>query len=61
MTSEMMARIDAWIADQPGYVSRQEAVRHCVDLVLGQSDSEQGLVSAREARAQATAYNDAAD
>lgn len=56
-----MARIDAWIADQPGYVSRQEAVRHCVDMVLGQGDSEQGLVSAREARAQAAAYNDAAD
>jgi hypothetical protein len=34
MTSEMIARIDAWIANQSGYVSRQDAVRHCVDLVL---------------------------
>lgn len=30
MTSEMIARIDARIADQSGYVSRQDAVRHCV-------------------------------
>ena len=35
MTSEMIARIDAWIAHQPGYVSRQDAVRNCVDLILG--------------------------
>lgn len=41
MTSEMVARIDAWIVDQPGYVSRQDAVRRCVDLVLGQGGPEQ--------------------
>lgn len=35
MTSEMIARIDAWIQEQPHYVSRQEAVRRCVDLMLG--------------------------
>jgi Arc/MetJ-type ribon-helix-helix transcriptional regulator len=46
MTSEMIARIDAWIAHQPGYVSRQDAVRHCVDLILGQSTHERGLCSA---------------
>lgn len=61
MTSEMIARIDAWIADQPGYVSRQEAVRRCVDLMLGQGDSEQGLVGASEPRARAAVHNDVAD
>lgn len=35
MTPEMIARIDAWIATQPGYVSRQDAVRRCVNVVLG--------------------------
>jgi hypothetical protein len=48
MTSEMIARIDAWIADQPGYVSRQDAVRHCVDLVFPQIGQERP-VSASDA------------
>lgn len=34
MNAAMLARIDAWIADQPGYVSRQEAVRRCIDSAL---------------------------
>jgi len=34
MSSEMLARIDAWIADQPGYISRQEAARRRVELAL---------------------------
>jgi Arc/MetJ-type ribon-helix-helix transcriptional regulator len=34
MTTEMIARIDAWIAEQPGYVSRQEAVRRLVEYSL---------------------------
>lgn len=46
MTSEMIARIDAWMADQPGYVSRRDAVRHCVDLVLPQNGQERRQVSA---------------
>jgi hypothetical protein len=33
MTSEMIARIDARIADQSGYVSRQDAVRHCDEII----------------------------
>ena len=40
MTSDMIARIDTWIASQPGYVSRQDAVGHCVNLVLGQDESD---------------------
>lgn len=36
MSPEMLARLDAWIADQSGYVSRQEAVRRCVDLAFSQ-------------------------
>lgn len=32
MTDEMIVRLDAWIAGQPGYVSRQEAVRRLVGL-----------------------------
>jgi len=46
MTSKIIARIDAWMADQPGYVSRQDAVRHCVDLVLPQNGQEERRVSA---------------
>lgn len=34
MSPAMLAMIDAWIAAQPGYVSRQEAVRRCVEMVL---------------------------
>lgn len=34
MTADMIERIDAWIATQPGYVSRQEAVRRFVDAAL---------------------------
>jgi Arc/MetJ-type ribon-helix-helix transcriptional regulator len=34
MTDDMIARLDAWIASQSGYVSRQEAVRRCVELAL---------------------------
>ena len=61
MTSEMIARIDAWIAHQPGYVSRQDAVRHCVDLILGQPSHERGLGGASGATAQDTAGSDAVD
>lgn len=38
MTDEMIARIDAWIADQDGYVSRQEAVRRLVLLSFDELD-----------------------
>lgn len=38
MSVELLARLDAWIAEQAGYVSRQEAVRRCVLLALSQSD-----------------------
>ncbi|TIP14319.1 ribbon-helix-helix domain-containing protein [Mesorhizobium sp.] len=31
MTTGMLQLIDEWIAQQPGYVSRQEVVRRCVD------------------------------
>ena len=34
MTEEMFAQIDWWIARQPGYVSRQEAVRRLLALSL---------------------------
>lgn len=47
MSPEMLARLDAWIADQSGYVSRQEAVRRCVDLVFSQG----GPTSVEGARA----------
>jgi Arc/MetJ-type ribon-helix-helix transcriptional regulator len=36
MSSEMLARLDAWIANQTSYVSRQEAVRRCLDHALSQ-------------------------
>lgn len=61
MTSQMIARIDAWIAHQPGYVSRQDAVRYCVDLMLGQPTHEGGIGSPSGARAQGTAGSDAID
>jgi len=61
MTSETIACIDAWIAHQPGYVCRQDAVRHCVDLILGQPTYERGLGSASGATAQDTAGSDAVD
>lgn len=61
MTSEMIARIDAWIAHQPGYVSRQDAVRHCVDLILGQPTYERGLGSPSGVMGQDTAGSDAVD
>ena len=38
MTTEMIERIDSWIAAQPGYVSRQEAVRLFVDMALKHTD-----------------------
>ena len=34
MTEEMFAQIDSWIARQPGYVSRQEAVRRLLAISL---------------------------
>lgn len=43
MTDEMISRLDAWIAAQPGYVSRQEVVRRCVALVLESSDGLSAL------------------
>lgn len=43
MTTEMIERIDAWIAHQPGYVSRQDAVRHSVELMLGRPTPEGDL------------------
>lgn len=44
MTDEMIASIDAWIATQPGYVSRQEAVRRFVVFSLEHT----GWLSERE-------------
>ncbi|KKB84672.1 hypothetical protein VW29_09765 [Devosia limi DSM 17137] len=40
MTPEMIASIDAWIATQSGYVSRQDAIRRCVDLALGAEEQQ---------------------
>lgn len=40
MTTEMISRIDEWIATQPDYVSRQDAIRRCVDLVLGSTEHD---------------------
>lgn len=37
MTDEMISRIDAWIALQPHYVSRQEFVRLCIERELKDS------------------------
>lgn len=34
MNSRMLALIDAWIAEQPGYVSRQEVVRRCIEMTF---------------------------
>jgi Arc/MetJ-type ribon-helix-helix transcriptional regulator len=34
VTDEMIARMDALIASQPFYVSRQEVVRRCLQFVL---------------------------
>lgn len=34
MIADMIARIDLWIAAQPGYVSRQETVRRFVAFSL---------------------------
>ncbi len=34
MSAAMLAKIDAWIAEQPGYVSRQDAVRRFVEMAL---------------------------
>jgi Arc/MetJ-type ribon-helix-helix transcriptional regulator len=55
MTTEMIERIDAWIAHRPGYVSRQDAVRHSVDLMLGRPTSEGDLGSITGARAPGSA------
>ena len=38
MTDEMIAAIDSWIATQPGYVSRQSAVRYLVEFALRHAD-----------------------
>lgn len=43
MTDDMLARVDAWIASQPGYVSRQDAVRRCIDIALGAEATSQPL------------------
>lgn len=59
MTAEMIERIDAWIAHQPGYVSRQDAVRHCVDLMLGPPTPEGDLGNINGARAPGGAGSDA--
>lgn len=61
MTSEMITRIDAWIARQPGYVSRQDAIRHCVDLVLGQPTPEEASRQPLEANSQYKAGTDNVD
>ncbi len=34
MIDDMISQMDALIAARPGYVSRQEVVRRCVELVL---------------------------
>lgn len=39
MTDEMIARIDAWLSRQSGYVSRQEAVRRLVTFSLEYADA----------------------
>lgn len=61
MTSEMIARIDAWIAHQPGYVSRQDAIRHCVALILCPPTHERRIGSPSGATAQDTGGSDAVD
>ena len=43
MSAEMISRIDAWIAVQPGYVSRQDAVRRFVELSLERADEFSAL------------------
>lgn len=43
MTAEMIALIDAWIAVQPGHVSRQEAVRRCVEIALAPAQRKESL------------------
>lgn len=48
MTDKMIAQIDAWIACQSGYVSRQEAVRLLVAFSLEQADAPVPLVCGLE-------------
>jgi Arc/MetJ-type ribon-helix-helix transcriptional regulator len=43
MTNDMIARLDALIAAQPHYLSRQELVRRCVEFALEQPDALHGL------------------
>ena len=50
MTDKMIAQIDAWIASQSGYVSRQEAVRRLVAFSLEQADAPIPLVRGLENR-----------
>lgn len=34
MTDDMISRLDAWIASQNRYLSRQEVVRRCIEYAL---------------------------
>lgn len=59
MTDDMLSRLDTFIASQPGYLSRQELVRRCVELVLDHpehlsrlADYEAPVVSLRSDPAQ---------
>lgn len=66
MTDEMLARIDAWIAGQAGYVTRQEAVRCFVGFSLKHIDrppadcGHRNAVGLRGGRVSAADCSDAA-
>ena len=47
MTNEMIFRLDAWIAAQPHYISRQELVRRCVEFALNSEGGPFNLPSTR--------------
>lgn len=61
MSPDLIARIDEWIGERPGYVSRQEAVRRLLAFALdhncpfvaddmGQSSNALELASERSQR-----------
>jgi len=52
MTEDLIAQIDLWIAGQPGYVSRQEAVRRLLSISLEGAEQHKRPGSAEENLAQ---------